>query len=184
MQQAHEADPDNKYVIDFEIKVAVAEERFVDAERMLEKFSLVEDISRVEHRRSTILLGKGDVDGAFTAAKLAVESHKYPQFEIISQYVTTAIRKRDFDAAQRGLALLSSRFKGIRADIQNGLWARYHLAHGDVDEALNFWSRINLKGTVVHKRIGLDVMQELLKNMSATDSRRADLEAEIRRLRD
>lgn len=182
LQRAHEADPDNKYVIDFEVKVAVAEERYEEAEALLDKLSKVEDESRVEYRRSTILLGQGRADDAFTSAKKALEFNKHPQFEMIAQFITTAIRTHNLEDAQNGLGQLSHRFKGIRSDIQNGLWARYYLAKSDPKEAYAFWARIVEKGTAIHRRIGDDVLQELLKQPSLEPAQKAKLEEELKRL--
>ncbi|TPK39236.1 tetratricopeptide repeat protein [Mesorhizobium sp. B2-5-4] len=183
LQRAHEADPDNKYVIDFEVKVAVAEERFEDALALLDKLSKVEDESRVEHRRSTILLGQGKLEEAFLAARQALDLNRHPQFEMITQFITTAIRTRKFEDAQAGFEQLSHRFKGIRSDIQNGLWARYFLAKGEPEEAYNFWQKILEKGTSVHRRIGDDILQELVRLPGLKLSRKEELETMLKHLR-
>jgi tetratricopeptide (TPR) repeat protein len=180
---AHEADPDNKYVIDFEIKVAVAEERFPDAMNLLAKLARVEDESRVAHRRSTILLGQGSVHAAYTEAKRALELNRHPQFEMITQFVTTAIRDNELEDARSGLGMLSTRFKGIRSDIQNGLWARYYLAKGEPKEAYKFWENIRSKTTVIHRRIGEDTLAELIKLSVSGSEERARLEAELKELK-
>ncbi|RDL51431.1 hypothetical protein BLJAPNOD_02565 [Ensifer sp. M14] len=183
LQRAREADPDNKYVIDFEVKVAVAEERFEDAELLLSKLSKVEDEARVEHRRSTILLGQGKLDEAFSAAKSAMELDKHPQFEVITQFITTAIRTRNLDEAKKGFERLSQRFKGIRSDIQNGLWARYYLMSGDPLDAYSFWSKIKQKKTLIHRRIGEDIIVDLLKYPGVDADGRLRYEAELREIR-
>ncbi len=175
LKRAHEADPDNKYVIDFEVKVAVAEERFDDAEKLLEKLSKVEDVARVEHRRSTILLGQGKMEEAFEAAQRAMDLDKHPQFEVITQFITTAIRTRRFDSAQQGFEKLSHRFKGIRADIQNGLWARYYMAQGEAREAYIFWSKIRAE-TAIYRRMGEDILSELIKSSDVSDDERRNYE--------
>ncbi len=183
LRQAHQADPDNKFVIDFEVQVAIAENRFADAEVLLEKLSRVEDESRVEHRRSTLYSEQGNLDQAYDAAKKALKLNKHPQFEMIAQLVTTAIRTRNLPDARGGLEQLSHRFKGIRLDIQNGLWARYYLATDEPEDAYSFWAKIANKSTIVHRRIGEDVIHELLKIPSLDAARKSRLDEELKRLR-
>jgi len=182
LARAREADPDNKFVLDYDIQVAIAEERFGDARKTLEQLEQVEDEMRFQHRLSTLEYAEGRFPAAFAAAEQAISSRR-PHFEVISQYIKSAIRTRQLLAAEKGLGILSARFSGMRMDIQNGLWARYYLALGRVADAEILWSKIKRKNTPIHRRIRQDILLEVLRGNALAESERTKLQAELEDIR-
>lgn len=182
--RAREADPDNKYLLDYEITIAIAEERFDDAFNLLDVLQTVEDATRYLHRYSTFEFAQGRFGEALTAAEKAVRSTSHPHFEVLAQYAKSAIRAKRLDLAEEALNSLRNRFPRIRADIQNGLWARYFLAKGNsLDEAIASWAKIEQKDTPIHRRIRLDILNQKILGVPMTSPDRAAIQAELDELR-
>ena len=183
LAKARDADPTNKFVLDYDIQVAIAEECFDDARQSIPQLAQIEEESRVQHRLSTLESAVGNVEAAFVAAERAVKANRRPHFEVITQYVRSAIRTKRLDDAREGLGILTQRFPQIRKDIQNGLWARYSLAKGDVDAASAFWGKILDKGSEIHRRIREDILDFTIRNRALAPQDRAKLETELDQLR-
>ena len=79
--------------------------------------------------------------------------------------------------------MLTQRFQHIRKDIQNGLWARFYLAQGDVDQASAFWNKIVNVGSRFHQRIREDIIDFMLRNHALPPDQRAKLKAELDEIR-
>ena len=107
LAKARDADPTNKFVLDYDIQVAIAEECFDDARQSIPQLAQIEEESRVQHRLSTLESAVGNVEAAFVAAERAVKANRRPHFEVITQYVRSAIRTKRLDDAREGLPVFS-----------------------------------------------------------------------------
>jgi tetratricopeptide (TPR) repeat protein len=179
LTQADEADPNNKFVVDYAVQVAIAERSFAEAEILLGRLQRIEETTRYEHRRSTYELAKGNILEAFAASTTAMDSSPRPHFEVIAQYTKLAIYSKKPEEAERGLEMLSKRFGGIRSDIQNGLLARYLLMKGQVEDAEATWNKIKRKDTIVHKRIRASILENYIDKVALPPDVRARYKAEL-----
>lgn len=182
LSRAHSVDPDNKFVIDYSIQVAIAEKRFPDAKKLIVELERVEDDTRVQHRLSTLEAATGNASRAFEAAQRAIDSSARPHFEVISQYVKMAIWNKRPDLALKGLEMLSNRFSNIRSDIQNGLWSQYYICTEDFDSASTKWSAIKRKDLPVHRRIRVHILEGILKTRALTAAHRSEIQSELDQL--
>ncbi|MBI2256015.1 MAG: TIR domain-containing protein [Proteobacteria bacterium] len=182
--KAHEADPENKFVIDYSIQVAIAEKRYPTAKTLMAELAKVEDEMRFQHRLSTLEAAMGNSQAAFEAAERAINASVRPQFEVIAQYVMTAILFGKPNIALDGLELLSKRFLSIRSDIQNGLWSRYFIAISDFDSATQKWNSIKNKNNVVHRRIRQSIIEGILKTKALPAEEKAAFLAELDKLKE
>jgi tetratricopeptide (TPR) repeat protein len=175
------ADPGNKFVLDVEIKIAILEHRIGDARVILEQLEQVDTRARALHRRSTVEYADNRFNEAFSASGEALKFTDRPQFELLSQFVNTAIITNHLPEAAEKLRIISQRFKGLRADIQNLLQGRYSLAMGEIGDAEAYCARISDKSLKSRSRLKADILSK--KGLTIPVSDRHALELEIGKLR-
>jgi tetratricopeptide (TPR) repeat protein len=140
--------PENKYVVDMHAKIAALLGKSKDAFDALEVLQIVDSQENYFHRKSTVMLLLGDVDGALESALKAISfSNDTPRFEVIAQALHCYIRKNDFTQADYYYNKLKSLYPKKKLDVQNALRCKMSLITHNTAEAIEYYSRIINKST-------------------------------------
>ena len=162
IEKAESISPDNRYVIDLKIIIAIHQKNEVSARRGLH---LLEAMDRKEfylHRLSTVEMAFGDPEDAFKAAQSALAQTNRPTFAMLAQAAKTAISCYNLDAASKWIFELDKRFHGVKSDIRIGLHCRWEIASGEYQNALSYHNQLQDTESITHKVLRRDILQGLL----------------------
>jgi tetratricopeptide (TPR) repeat protein len=148
--EALKSDPDNRYIVDLEIQIAMRLRDRKTAEKRLEILRIADDERFYLHRRSTVRYIFGERELAFEDAKRAFEEFQRPPFAIVSQLIKTEIDTQRFAEAAKHLTMMDESFSDRNHDIRIGLRCKYETAMGNFSDALGLWNRLQDKKKPVH----------------------------------
>jgi tetratricopeptide (TPR) repeat protein len=161
--EALKSDPDNRYIVDLEIQIAMRLRDRPTAERRLEILRIADDERFYLHRRSTVRYIFGERELAYEDAKRAFEQFERPPFAIVSQLIKIEIDTRRLTSAASHLSMMDKTFGGRYHDIRIGLRCKYETASNNFKEALGLWNRLIDKGRPVHLMLKYNALLGLSK---------------------
>lgn len=175
--------PDNRYVVDLQIIIAVHKRDEDAARRGLELLMAIDRKEFYMHRLSTVELVFGRPQQAYEAAKAAIELTNRPTFAMYTQAAKTAIACGDIDNASIFIDDLEKRFRGIKNDIRTGLRCRWEIAARQYSNALSCYELLSDKDNPIHKALRRDLLNGLLSSTDiADDQEKKKLQSELEQL--
>lgn len=122
IEEAQKRDPDNRYIVDLQIQIAIKQGENREAiERLLARLEVVDDERFFYHRRSTVRYHFHEVEPAYIDAKEAFSLFDRPPFAILSQLIKTEIETDRLPEAAEHLTLLDATFGSTYHDFKLGL---------------------------------------------------------------
>ena len=184
IQLVKERDPENLWVLDLLISIAIDLNREDLAQVSLEAMKLYDVNKRFyHHRNATFLAKKGQFELALVEAESACES----EFAQLSAYTTKAdilIELRKFKEAEEVLAYIYMHFGSQAKDIQLGVRCKLLVRQGNWREAKAVWLQIEGKQTRATQGIHLRILEAQLLEGNLVESERLAIEAQCQRLRE
>jgi tetratricopeptide (TPR) repeat protein len=182
--EAQERQPDNPFVVDLMIQIAIAQR---DEETARSLLTILEGVDRpafVAHRRSRVEGAFGDPEKAFEAAREAVEGQDRPPFEMLAQLTQSQIRLGRLSEARETLDRLDSTYPFQKKDVRAGLRTRLLISQRKYEEALVAWGRLREQDRPVHLALRRDAIEGVLRGQYVDDERRDELARELTSLRE
>ncbi len=181
INKAYSLRPDNKFVVDLKVAIAVRVGSEEDARNGLSQLKLIEDDNFYKHRESTVELKFGSTERAYSASKEAIALSAKPTFSMIAQLAQCAIKTRRLPEAKNLIDDIMSMRK--HKDVAVGLNCRYLIEKGDFRDALMSLNELRRSDKIIYKYMKRDAITGLLANASLPDSDRLRYEAELGQLR-
>ena len=154
--------PDNKFVLDLQVQIALQQSDETAARRVLRTLALVDTSPVVHHRKSTIDYRFGAFDDAYEAAVKAFEDMDRPPVAFYSQLIKCEIATNRMTAAGDRLRDLDARFSSRYHDIRVGLMVKWLTANRDFRAALETWSQLRKKEDAIHKYLRYNAIEGIL----------------------
>jgi len=177
INKAYKLRPDNRFVVDLKVAIAVRVGSEEDARNGLSQLKLIEDDNFFKHRESTVELKFGSAETAYSASKEAVALSARPTFSMIAQLTQCAIRTNRLPEAKVLIDEIMSMRK--HKDVAVGLNCRYLIEKGDFSDALMSLNELRKKDKIIYKYMKRDAITGLLENVSLPDNDRLKYENEL-----
>lgn len=178
LQEAFETQPDNPFLIDMSIQVAMKLDDFDTAKKQLERLRLFESEAFYWHRMATFHARTGNVPAAIDAGIQAVTSVSRPRFEALAHLAYCEIRLGKVKEARTHLAEIDGLYPRLRKSITYALYCHLELAIGNADEVLRrIDTRIALSNHYLAK-LRYQAIKSVLAKPGTSEARRNELQAE------
>jgi len=180
LTKAFELQPDNPFIIDLAIQIAVAREDLKMANEQLERLKLFETEAFYWHRKATIKSAEGNLPSAIEAGYRSVQGVAKPRFEALAHLVFCEIKAGKVSDAATHLAEMEKYFPTLRHDIKTALQCHLNLKSGQFIDVL---SRIDQKTAMTNKFLGLlraKAISAVLKTPGINESERKSLEVDFK----
>lgn len=179
IENALDRDPDNPFVLDLLVQVALRRNDETAARIALARLEKVASITNYNHRLSRVEYVFTGIDSALAAAETAAAADERPPFQVLSQLAYLRIEKGQLAEAEQLLAHIDQRFGNSRRDIRIAHRCRLEIARRNFRGALAQAERISDKASPYYKRIRFDGIKGELSTSALTDTVRASYEKEM-----
>jgi tetratricopeptide (TPR) repeat protein len=179
LKEAFALQPDNPYLIDMAVKVAMELRDLKTAGEQLERLRIFDVGPFYWHRLATFHLANGDVPAAIDAGLRSIAGEVRPRYEALSHLAYCEIRGGKIDDARNHLAEIDKLFPRLRKGITFALQCQLELKAGNPEEVLR---RIDAAASKTNRFLGavrLGAIKRILANPGILEKRRAELQAEI-----
>jgi hypothetical protein len=181
IERARTSDPDNRYIVDLELKIALARRDLHSGEALIARLAHVDQPSFVLFRRSMISHLRGSVTQALDYARDAVEMASRegrPTFEMLAQLTKCLVDHGEFEEASQVLSKLDRVFANRRNDVRTGLWCKWEIAQKRWEDAAARWEKLKDKTKPVHLAMRRSIIEGSLQRSSLSAKTRDLLEKE------
>lgn len=162
---AHDGDPDNRYVVDLEIKIALMHRDETLARERLDDLRYVDTDAFYFHRGATVELAFGSPEKALELSAQAVREAGNPSFAMLSNHVNCLIHAGKYAEAGSALGALDAKFSKSHHDQRVGLRCKLLTRGGHYDDAISIWARLRDKEKSVHKALKIRALKGKLATM-------------------
>jgi tetratricopeptide (TPR) repeat protein len=180
LKEAFFLQPDNPYLIDMAVKIAVELRDLKTAGEQLERLRIFDAGPFYWHRMATFYVATGDIPAAIDAGMRSIAGDARPRYEALSHLAYCEIRGGNIQDARHHLAQIDKLFPRLRPGITFALQCQLELNSGNLEEVLR---RIDVATSKTNKflaalRIG--AIRRILANPGLSEKRRHELCAEIK----
>jgi len=179
LTEAFETQPDNPFLIDMSIQVAMQLDDLPTAKKQLERLRIFETEAFYWHRMATFHARTGNVQSAVEAGNLAVEGISRPRFEALAHLVYCEIRLGKIKDARSHLAQIDGLYPRLRKTITFALSCHLELASGNADEVLR---RVDTRMALSNHYFGklrYSAIKAVLAKPGTSEARRVELQTEL-----
>lgn len=178
IDQAMRNRPDNRFIIDLQIQIAVRRRDEITAVEKLVLLEIMDAPEFYHHRRSTVLASFGHNTDALEAARQSLQAAGRPTFAMLSQVAVCEMRMGNLDAAAKYLHQLEHEYPKHHHDVRVGLRCQLEIAHRRFRDALTVWEQLADKHRPVHLALRKRAIAGLLTG-ALTDAERFTLHDEL-----
>ena len=179
LKEAFDLQPDNPYLIDMAVKIAMELRDLKRAGEQLERLRIFEASPFYWHRMATYYVATGDIPAAIDAGKRSISGEARPRYEALSHLAYCEIRGGSVDDARVHLAEIDRWFPRLRKGITFALQCQLELKAGNPEEVLRRIDSTASKANRFLEALRLGAIKRILANPGILEKRRAELQAEL-----
>ncbi|MEY2334511.1 TIR domain-containing protein [Acidithiobacillus ferrianus] len=184
LYDALEYQPDNQFIIDLLIQLAIREDDENLAREMVKKLKSAGGECFYLHRVSTIELKFGLTDVALEMAeKACTVSNERPTFSMFAHLGWCQIRTGKYDVAEQTIRNIMERYPTQKQDIRLGLMCRLEISRGKFARALELCKSIKNVNLPVYLLLKRDAIEGNLKHSAMPDETRESFRKELEELK-
>ncbi|MEO7932357.1 MAG: TIR domain-containing protein [Chthoniobacterales bacterium] len=180
LKEAFDLQPDNPYLIDMAVKVAMQLDDLKTAGQQLERLRIFDTGQFYWHRMATYYVATDDIPAAIDAGMRSVSGEARPRYEALSHLAYCEIRGGKIDEARAHLAEIDKLFPRLRTNITFALQCQLELKSGNLEEVLRRIDQASSKTNRFLAALRFGAIRRILTNPGLTDKRRLELQAEIK----
>lgn len=177
LKEAFALQPDNPYLIDMAIKIAMKLRDLKTAGEQLERLKIFDVGPFYWHRLATFHVANGDVPAAIDAGLNSIAGEDRPRYEALSHLAYCEIRGGKLDDARNHLAEIDKLFPRLRKGITFALQCQLELKAGKPEEVLRRIDAAASKTNCFLEALRLGAIKRILTNPGLSETRRAELQA-------
>lgn len=180
LKKAFELQPDNPYLIDMAVKVAMELRDLKTAGLQLERLRIFDSGPFYWHRMATYYVATGDIPAAIDAGMRSITGESRPRYEALSHLAYCEIRCGKIAEARDHLAEIDRLFPKLRKSITFALQCQLELKAGNPDEVLRRINAASSKSNRFLEALRLGAIRRILNNPGLAEIRRMELQTEIK----
>lgn len=179
LREAFALQPDNPFLIDMSIQVAMKLDDDGTVKAQLDRLRLFESENFYWHRMATFQAKTGNLPAAVESGIRAITGVERPRFEAFAHLAYCEIRLGKLKEARAHLAELEGHYPRLRKTITSTLYCHLELASGNADEVLR---RIDAQAALSNHyfaKLRYSAIQKVLTKAATSEARRAEFQAEL-----
>ena len=180
LKEAFELQPDNPYLIDMAVKVAMELGDLKRAGEQLERLRIFDAGPFYWHRMATYYVATGDIPAAIDAGKRSIAGEARPRYEALSHLAYCEIRGGSIEDARNHLAETDRLFPQLRREITFALQCQLELKAGNPEEVVRRIDPAASKTNRFLEALRLGAIRRILTNPGLSEKRRVELQGEIK----
>lgn len=179
LKEAFTLQPDNPYLIDMAVKVAMELRDLKTAGEQLERLRIFDAGPFYWHRLATFHVANSDIPAAIDAGLRSIAGEVRPRYEALSHLAYCEIRAGRIDEARNHLAEIDKLFPQLRKGITYALQCQLELKAGNPEEVLRRIDPAASKTNRFLEALRLGAIKRILTYPGLSEKRRVELQAEV-----